>query len=133
MARSRLATAVTSSRPTPGQEKTLSTTTAPATRLPTMKPTIVTVATAALAKTRRTTTPPLQHRRAGEAGQHGSAPQAQGQHRQDGVLPTGIAAAGQPAQADGKDQHQHQSENEAGDGVAGDGQAHHAPIDGRIA
>ncbi len=46
-ARSRLATATTSSRPTPGQENTLSTTTAPAISVPTMKPTIVTVGMAA--------------------------------------------------------------------------------------
>ena len=46
-ARSRLLTATTSSRPTPGQENTLSTTTAPASRLPTIRPTTVTVGIAA--------------------------------------------------------------------------------------
>src|SRR5206468_2419346 len=46
-ARSRLATATTNSRPTPGHENTLSTTTAPAIRLPTMKPRMVTVGIAA--------------------------------------------------------------------------------------
>ena len=46
--RSRLATAETSRRPTPGQAKTVSTTTAPATRLPIMKPMMVTVGIAAL-------------------------------------------------------------------------------------
>ena len=42
-----MVTVTTSSRPTPGQEKTLSTTTAPAMRLPTMNPTMVTVGIAA--------------------------------------------------------------------------------------
>ena len=46
-ARSRLATATINSRPTPGQENTLSTTTAPAISDPTMKPTTVTVGIAA--------------------------------------------------------------------------------------
>ena len=47
-ARSRLATADTKSRPMPGQAKTLSTTTAPAISVPTMKPTMVVVGIAAL-------------------------------------------------------------------------------------
>ena len=49
-ARSRLATATTRSLPTPGQEKTLSTTTAPAISVPTMKPMMVTVGMAAFGK-----------------------------------------------------------------------------------
>ena len=47
-ARSRFETDDTSSRPMPGQAKTLSTTTAPAIRVPTMKPTMVVVGMAAL-------------------------------------------------------------------------------------
>ncbi len=61
-ARSRLVTETTSRRPRPGQENTFSTSTAPAMRFPTMKPTMVIVGIAALGRaweriTRRQGTP----------------------------------------------------------------------------
>ena len=55
-ARSRLDTDDTSSRPMPGQANTLSTTTAPAISVPTMKPTMVVVGIAALGSACWTTT-----------------------------------------------------------------------------
>src|SRR5580658_8306576 len=55
-ARSRDATDVTMRRPSPGQLNTLSVTTAPASRPPTMKPTIVTTGMAAFGKAWRRTT-----------------------------------------------------------------------------
>src|ERR687897_740398 len=75
-ARSRLATAETSSRPTPAQANTLSTTTAPATRLPIMKPMMVTVGMAGLGQH-------FQHGRAGEARHDGRARGTQGDDGQD--------------------------------------------------
>lgn len=144
-ARSRFATATTRSRPTPGQENTLSTTTAPAIRVPTMKPTIVTVGIAALGKAcdrtnARHETPlarradiglaqHFQHRAAREARKYRRATDAERNNRKDRMPPGFLPAGRQPAELDGENQHQHKAKHETRNRKPGHGPDHHRAID----